>query len=67
MAGLSAIGTSKAMGSVVRAWDVRDVSDQAGVMGWGGQARYVVWSSISWGDDVDGVLGYFFLMILVNE
>ena len=30
VAGLSAIGTSKAMGSVVRAWDVRDVSDQAG-------------------------------------
>jgi hypothetical protein len=29
VAGLSAIGTSKAMGSVVRAWDVRDVSDQA--------------------------------------
>merc|ERR1740139_1327476 len=31
--GLAAIGTSKAMGSVVRAWDVRDVSDQVESMG----------------------------------
>ena len=30
VAGLAAIGSSKALGSVVRAWDVRDVSDQAG-------------------------------------
>ncbi len=40
VAGLSAIGTSKAMGSVVRAWDVRDVSDQAG--GWGKHAYGMV-------------------------
>merc|ERR1719487_1170690 len=33
VAGLAAIGTSKAMGSVVRAWDVRDVSDQVESMG----------------------------------
>eukprot|EP00421_Protoceratium_reticulatum_P054795 CAMPEP_0168506160 /NCGR_PEP_ID=MMETSP0228-20121227/77232_1 /TAXON_ID=133427 /ORGANISM="Protoceratium reticulatum, Strain CCCM 535 (=CCMP 1889)" /LENGTH=653 /DNA_ID=CAMNT_0008523247 /DNA_START=1 /DNA_END=1958 /DNA_ORIENTATION=+ len=33
VAGLAAIGTSKAMGSVVRAWDVRDVSDQVQSMG----------------------------------
>merc|ERR1719487_1606056 len=33
VAGLAAIGTSKAMGSVVRAWDVRDVSDQVMSMG----------------------------------
>ena len=42
MAGLSAIGTSKAMGSVVRAWDVRDVSDQAGGYGLG-LSRKVLW------------------------
>jgi len=33
VAGLAAIGTSKAMGTVVRAWDVRDVSDQVQSMG----------------------------------
>merc|ERR1719487_2801177 len=33
VAGLAAIGTSKAMGSIVRAWDVRDVSDQVQSMG----------------------------------
>mmetsp|Transcript_8883 Transcript_8883/g.19896 ORF Transcript_8883/g.19896 Transcript_8883/m.19896 type:complete len:1021 (-) Transcript_8883:126-3188(-) len=33
VAGLAAIGTSKAMGSVVRAWDVRDVRDQVQSMG----------------------------------
>eukprot|EP00929_Paragymnodinium_shiwhaense_P110361 TRINITY_DN772_c0_g2_i1.p1 TRINITY_DN772_c0_g2~~TRINITY_DN772_c0_g2_i1.p1 ORF type:complete len:1019 (+),score=295.01 TRINITY_DN772_c0_g2_i1:81-3137(+) len=33
VAGLAAIGTSKAMGSVVRAWDVRDVRDQVESMG----------------------------------
>uniref|UniRef100_A0A7S1RP15 proton-translocating NAD(P)(+) transhydrogenase n=1 Tax=Alexandrium catenella TaxID=2925 RepID=A0A7S1RP15_ALECA len=33
VAGLAAIGTSKALGSVVRAWDVRDVSDQVQSMG----------------------------------
>merc|ERR1719199_1297801 len=33
VAGLAAIGTSKALGSVVRAWDVRDVSDQAASLG----------------------------------
>mmetsp|Transcript_27916 Transcript_27916/g.66244 ORF Transcript_27916/g.66244 Transcript_27916/m.66244 type:complete len:1029 (+) Transcript_27916:78-3164(+) len=33
VAGLAAIGSSKALGSVVRAWDVRDVSDQVHSMG----------------------------------
>ena len=33
VAGLAAMGTSKALGSVVRAWDVRDVSDQVQSMG----------------------------------
>eukprot|EP00933_Yihiella_yeosuensis_P029602 TRINITY_DN2321_c0_g1_i1.p1 TRINITY_DN2321_c0_g1~~TRINITY_DN2321_c0_g1_i1.p1 ORF type:complete len:1050 (+),score=272.13 TRINITY_DN2321_c0_g1_i1:141-3290(+) len=33
VAGLAAMGTSKALGSVVRAWDVRDVSDQVKSMG----------------------------------
>merc|ERR1719487_2003175 len=33
VAGLAAIGTSRALGSVVRAWDVRDVSDQVTSMG----------------------------------
>lgn len=33
VAGLAAIGAAKASGSVVRAWDVRDVSDQAGSLG----------------------------------
>merc|ERR1719464_1990294 len=33
VAGLAAIGTSKALGAVVRAWDVRDVSDQVQSMG----------------------------------
>eukprot|EP00913_Durusdinium_trenchii_P025457 g23897.t1 len=33
VAGLAAMGTSSALGSVVRAWDVRDVSDQVKSMG----------------------------------
>lgn len=33
VAGLASIGTAKAMGSIVRAWDVRDVSDQVQSMG----------------------------------
>jgi len=33
VAGLAAIGTSRAMGSIVRAWDVRDVHDQVESMG----------------------------------
>merc|ERR1719450_826717 len=33
VAGLAAIGTSRALGSVVRAWDVRDVRDQVESMG----------------------------------
>lgn len=33
VAGLAAIGTAKALGSEVRAWDVRDVSDQVKSMG----------------------------------
>merc|ERR1719218_76832 len=33
VAGLAAIGSSRALGSIVRAWDVRDVSDQVISMG----------------------------------
>jgi len=33
VAGLQAIGAARALGSVVRAWDVRDVSDQAASLG----------------------------------
>mmetsp|Transcript_41999 Transcript_41999/g.100996 ORF Transcript_41999/g.100996 Transcript_41999/m.100996 type:complete len:1025 (-) Transcript_41999:61-3135(-) len=33
VAGLAAMGTANALGSVVRAWDVRDVSDQVKSMG----------------------------------
>merc|ERR1719352_56509 len=33
------MGQAKAMGSVVRAWDVRDVSDQAASLGAGGYAK----------------------------
>jgi len=33
VAGLAAIGTSRAMGSIVRAWDVRDVHDQVQSLG----------------------------------
>eukprot|EP01062_Namystynia_karyoxenos_P062197 TRINITY_DN55119_c0_g1_i1.p1 TRINITY_DN55119_c0_g1~~TRINITY_DN55119_c0_g1_i1.p1 ORF type:complete len:1034 (+),score=426.29 TRINITY_DN55119_c0_g1_i1:105-3206(+) len=33
VAGLAAMGTSHALGSVVRAWDVRDISDQVTSMG----------------------------------
>ena len=66
VAGLSAIGTSKAMGSVVRAWDVRDVSDQAGGYGLGvGHARYggmVQYFFLGWFNGF-GVLLYFFLML----
>jgi NAD/NADP transhydrogenase alpha subunit len=32
VAGLAAMGTSNALGAVVRAWDVRDVSDQVGYL-----------------------------------
>eukprot|EP00434_Breviolum_minutum_P017615 symbB.v1.2.015548.t1/scaffold1164.1/size134582/3 len=51
VAGLSAIGTSKAMGSVVRAWDVRDVSDQVQSMG-------AKWVSVDFKESGEGTGGY---------
>ncbi|CAL1152137.1 unnamed protein product, partial [Cladocopium goreaui] len=51
VAGLSAIGTSKAMGSVVRAWDVRDVSDQVQSMG-------AKWVSVDFKESGEGAGGY---------
>jgi NAD(P) transhydrogenase len=51
VAGLAAIGTSKAMGSVVRAWDVRDVSDQVQSMG-------ASWISVDFEESGDGGGGY---------
>merc|ERR1719291_949605 len=51
VAGLAAIGTSKAMGSVVRAWDVRDVSDQVYSMG-------AKWVTVDYQEDGAGTGGY---------
>merc|ERR1712039_83685 len=51
VAGLAAIGTSKALGSVVRAWDVRDVSDQVHSMG-------AKWVSVDFKEDASGAGGY---------
>jgi len=51
VAGLAAIGTSKAMGSVVRAWDVRDVSDQVHSMG-------AKWVSVDFKESGEGQGGY---------
>ncbi|CAE8582444.1 unnamed protein product [Polarella glacialis] len=51
VAGLAAIGTSKALGSVVRAWDVRDVSDQVHSMG-------AKWVSVDYKEDGAGQGGY---------
>merc|ERR1719195_2599863 len=51
VAGLAAIGTSKALGSVVRAWDVRDVSDQVASMG-------AKWVKVDFKEDASGAGGY---------
>mmetsp|Transcript_132990 Transcript_132990/g.370748 ORF Transcript_132990/g.370748 Transcript_132990/m.370748 type:complete len:1040 (+) Transcript_132990:65-3184(+) len=51
VAGLAAIGTSKALGSVVRAWDVRDVSDQCHSMG-------AKWVTVDFREDGAGQGGY---------
>ncbi|CAK9036589.1 unnamed protein product [Durusdinium trenchii] len=51
VAGLAAMGTSSALGSVVRAWDVRDVSDQVKSMG--GK-----WITVDFKEDGAGAGGY---------
>jgi len=51
VAGLAAIGTSKALGSVVRAWDVRDVSDQVHSMG-------AKWVKVDFKESGEGQGGY---------
>jgi len=51
VAGLAAIGTSKALGSVVKAWDVRDVSDQCASMGSG-------WVRVEFKESGEGTGGY---------
>eukprot|EP00440_Ansanella_granifera_P021351 gb/GFBE01023179.1/.p1 GENE.gb/GFBE01023179.1/~~gb/GFBE01023179.1/.p1 ORF type:complete len:837 (+),score=259.50 gb/GFBE01023179.1/:1-2511(+) len=51
VAGLAAMGTSNALGSVVRAWDVRDVSDQVKSMG--GK-----WITVDFKEDGAGQGGY---------
>jgi len=51
VAGLAAMGTSKALGSVVRAWDVRDVSDQVTSMGGN-------WIKVDFAEDGAGSGGY---------
>ena len=51
VAGLAAMGTSKALGSVVRAWDVRDVSDQVQSMG-------AKWVTVDFKEDGAGAGGY---------
>jgi len=51
VAGLAAMGTSKALGAVVRAWDVRDVSDQVQSMG-------AKWIKVDFEEDGAGVGGY---------
>jgi NAD(P) transhydrogenase len=51
VAGLAAMGTSNALGAVVRAWDVRDVSDQVTSMG--GK-----WIKVDFKEDGAGSGGY---------
>lgn len=51
VAGLAAIGTSRALGSVVKAWDVRDVSDQVKSMG-------ASWVTVDFEEDASGAGGY---------
>ncbi|CAD7930600.1 unnamed protein product [Amoebophrya sp. A25] len=51
VAGLAAMGTSKALGSQVRAWDVRDVSDQVQSMG-------AKWVTVDFKEDGAGAGGY---------
>lgn len=51
VAGLAAMGQAKAMGSVVRAWDVRDVSDQAASVGAG-------WVKVDFKESGEGTGGY---------
>lgn len=51
VAGLAAMGTSNALGAVVRAWDVRDVSDQVTSMG--GK-----WIKVDFKEDGAGAGGY---------
>lgn len=51
VAGLECIGKSKALGSVVRAWDVRDVSDQVHSMG-------AKWVKVDFKEDGAGQGGY---------
>merc|ERR1719218_49066 len=51
VAGLAAMGQAKAMGSVVRAWDVRDVSDQAASLG-------ASWVKVDFKESGEGVGGY---------
>jgi len=51
VAGLAAIGTSKALGGVVKAWDVRDVSDQCFSMG-------AKWVKVDFKEDGAGQGGY---------
>jgi NAD(P) transhydrogenase len=51
VAGLAAMGTTKALGGVIRAWDVRDVSDQ--VVSMGGK-----WITVDFKEDGAGAGGY---------
>lgn len=51
VAGLAAIGTSRALGSNVKAWDVRDVSDQVNSMG-------AKWVTVDFEEDASGAGGY---------
>jgi len=51
VAGLAAIGTSRALGSIVRAWDVRDVHDQVESMG-------AKWVKVDFKEDGAGAGGY---------
>jgi NAD(P) transhydrogenase len=51
VAGLAAMGTTNALGGVVRAWDVRDVSDQ--VISMGGK-----WITVDFKEDGAGAGGY---------
>jgi len=51
VAGLAAIGTSRALGSVVKAWDVRDVSDQVKSLG-------AAWVTVDFKEDASGAGGY---------
>jgi len=51
VAGLAAIGTSRALGSVVRAWDVRDVSDQVESLG-------AKWVKVDFKEEGAGTGGY---------